>query len=264
MRLQNTTERVVRDVLEDHGSTPNAATSFSRWPPKTASGVLRGFTESSSSWESRSRNGRFPGTCESAQGDRHRPGARSSRITTTSSRSSRRNRSRQRKMTSSTAAADVSSHALMARRNVPFSSTRCRRLRCFASTDVSCDASRSRSPSRQPHSDQPRPESTDEWTVASTANAESIDSPERHRSANEHAVSLVRAQRFESARPDDELTRRHSGSRLHVWRGGSHAGRNIGEAQQEKANVPDTTFENACVFVDALRGAACLALHRFV
>src|SRR5262245_25139720 len=53
-------------LLEDHGSTPNAATSFSRWPPKTASGVLRGFTESSSSWESGSRNGRFPGSCESA------------------------------------------------------------------------------------------------------------------------------------------------------------------------------------------------------
>ena len=50
------------------------------------------FTESSSSWESRFRNGRFPATCESARGDRHRPGARLSRITTTSSRSSRRRR----------------------------------------------------------------------------------------------------------------------------------------------------------------------------
>src|SRR5262249_62048680 len=37
--------RVVRDGLEDHRSTPNAATSFSRWPPKAASRVLRGFTE---------------------------------------------------------------------------------------------------------------------------------------------------------------------------------------------------------------------------
>jgi hypothetical protein len=97
--------RVVHDGLEDHGSTPNVAASFSRWPPKTASGVLRGFTESSSSWASRFRNGRCPGTCESAQGDRHRPGARSSRITTTSSPSSRRSRPYRARMTSSTATA---------------------------------------------------------------------------------------------------------------------------------------------------------------
>ena len=76
------------------------------------------------------------------------------------------------------------------------------------------------------------PPTTGPSPARSTASAESIDGPERHRSANNHAVSLVRTQRFEIAPPDDELTLRHSGARLRVWCGGSHTGRNIGEAHR--------------------------------
>ena len=97
------------------------------------------------------------------------------------------------------------SHAPIARGTVLLSSTPGRQLRCLASTDVAFDAFRSRSPSRSPNSHKQRPESTDDRTVASrSANAESIDDPERDPLANDRAVWLVRPPRLRSLLCADE------------------------------------------------------------